>query len=155
MAANQTARKSNGCRWAIPPLSPAVEDLARQLRTHRLVAQVMHNRGLADPGAARGFLSPKFSDLHDPADLPGAAEAADRLAAAIRDGRPIAIYGDYDVDGMTGLAILALTAILLGVLVPLLPEIADFKAFLGLLLVFICCITLPHTLVMRWIRPPR
>ena len=55
----------------------------------------------------------------------------------------------------SGLAILALTAILLGVLVPLLPEIADFKAFLGLLLVFICCITLPHTLVMRWIRPPR
>jgi single-stranded-DNA-specific exonuclease len=47
-----------------------------------------------------------MSGLHDPSCLPGAAEAADRIVRALRQGRKIAIYGDYDVDGVCGTSIL-------------------------------------------------
>ena len=56
--------------------------------------------------AARQFLSPKLTDLHDPALLPGASEAAKRLIRAVEDRQPIVIYGDYDVDGITASAVL-------------------------------------------------
>ena len=52
------------------------------------------------------FLSPKLQHLADPRELPGCADAAERLAAAARDRRPIIVYGDYDVDGVTAAAIL-------------------------------------------------
>lgn len=47
-----------------------------------------------------------MSSLHDPELLPGAVEAADRIARAIHEGRKIVIYGDYDVDGVCGTTIL-------------------------------------------------
>jgi single-stranded-DNA-specific exonuclease len=67
---------------------------------------MLHNRGLDNPDAAAGFLSPKLADLHDPEQLGGCVDGAAALASAVRDGRKIVIYGDYDVDGMTGTAIL-------------------------------------------------
>jgi single-stranded-DNA-specific exonuclease len=53
-------------------------------------------------------LEARLSSLRDPEELPGAGEAAGRIAAAIEAGRKIVIYGDYDVDGMTGTALLFL-----------------------------------------------
>jgi single-stranded-DNA-specific exonuclease len=70
------------------------------------VAQVLHNRGLDDPDEARAFLQPKLTDLHDPLELPGCRAAAKRIAQAVERKEPIAVYGDYDVDGMTAIAIL-------------------------------------------------
>ncbi len=93
-------------RWRIAPPHPEAETLARELRTGPLIARILTNRGLTDPTAARAFLDPKLSDLHDPALLPGATAAAERIAKAVADGEKIVIYGDYDVDGMTGVAIL-------------------------------------------------
>lgn len=93
-------------RWLIAEPDSRAETLARQLRTGRLVAQLLINRGLAEPAAARAFLQPKLSDMHDPAELPGCEAAAERVIAAVRAGQKITLYGDYDVDGMTGLAIL-------------------------------------------------
>ena len=58
------------------------------------------------PEDARRFLDIPFSGLLAPDLLPGVPEAADRLLAAARAGRCICIYGDYDVDGVTGTAIL-------------------------------------------------
>jgi len=60
-------------------------------------------RTLAD---VRPFLTPDFKLLLPPEALPGAAAAADRLATAARAGQKVVIYGDYDVDGITGTAIL-------------------------------------------------
>ncbi|MCA8999861.1 MAG: single-stranded-DNA-specific exonuclease RecJ [Planctomycetaceae bacterium] len=71
-----------------------------------LLAQVLAARGLKNGSDARKFLQAKLTDLHDPALLPGASEAAERIVAAFRADRRITIYGDYDVDGITATSIL-------------------------------------------------
>ena len=93
-------------RWEIAESFDGAESLGRELRLHPLVAQVLHNRGLDDPARAGQFLDPKLTDMHDPELLAGAVEAADLIAKAVSAGRKIVIYGDYDVDGITGTAIL-------------------------------------------------
>ncbi len=92
--------------WTVAPPFDDAADLARAVNTSPLVAQLLANRGITDPDVARRFLTPQLSDLHDPANIPGAAEAAERIAQAARDGKKIIIYGDYDVDGTTAAAIL-------------------------------------------------
>jgi single-stranded-DNA-specific exonuclease len=71
-----------------------------------LLAQLLLNRGVQTPAEVRPFLTPDFKALLPPEALPGASAAADRLAAAARDRQKIVLYGDYDVDGVTGTAIL-------------------------------------------------
>lgn len=71
-----------------------------------LVVELLKNRGLTEPEAVERFLSPKLQHLIDPSELPGCRDAAERIAAAVRDERPIVVYGDYDVDGVTAAAIL-------------------------------------------------
>lgn len=93
-------------RWEIAEPFEAAGTLGRSLHVHPLVAQVLHNRGLDDPVVSRQFLDPKLTDLHDPELLNGAVEAAERIARAVSEGKKIVIYGDYDVDGITGTAIL-------------------------------------------------
>jgi single-stranded-DNA-specific exonuclease len=92
--------------WVIPPPWPGRDRLAAALRISPIVAQVLHNRGVGDVEAARQFLNPELSGIHPPEDLPGATEAAERIHSAIRHGEKIVIFGDYDVDGITGVAIL-------------------------------------------------
>jgi single-stranded-DNA-specific exonuclease len=72
-----------------------------------IVAQLLINRKINDPQLARKFLGCPLGDLHEPELLPGLEAAIDRILAAIRRGDRICIYGDYDVDGVTGTAILA------------------------------------------------
>lgn len=71
-----------------------------------LLCQVLINRGMTDAAAARTFLTPSLHDLHDPYGMHGMEPAVQRLVAAIRQGERIAIYGDYDVDGVTSTAML-------------------------------------------------
>jgi single-stranded-DNA-specific exonuclease len=71
-----------------------------------LAERIMAVRGLTDPVQRQAFLEPTLHQLHPPALLPGADTAAERIVAAVRGGERIAIYGDYDVDGMTATAIL-------------------------------------------------
>src|SRR5262249_62323939 len=56
--------------------------------------------------ARRRSLAAPLAGLYEPDRLPGVPEAAERLLAAARDKRRICVYGDYDVDGVTGTAIL-------------------------------------------------
>jgi single-stranded-DNA-specific exonuclease len=97
-------RKSH--RWQIASPHPSADTLARDLRTSPLIAQILLNRQIDTPIAGQAFLSPKLTQLIDPAKLPGLTRAADRIARAIRDREPIVIYGDYDVDGITASTIL-------------------------------------------------
>ena len=92
--------------WKLASPFPQADELARQLQTAPLVAQILANRGCADPDAAEAMLNPKLTDLHDPTLLSGCESAARRLAKAVADKEKILIYGDYDVDGMTATAIL-------------------------------------------------
>ena len=96
----------NAYTWRFAPAWEGADELARRLRAGRLMAQLLHNRGLDDADAARVYLSPKLTDLHDPERLSGAADAAERIRRAIDAHERIVLYGDYDVDGMTGVAIL-------------------------------------------------
>ncbi len=84
----------------------AVDQLARSLQTPAIVAQLLLNRGVEAPDAARRFLDAPLTGLHKPETLPGVPEAVDRIFHAIEAGRKICVYGDYDVDGVTGSAIL-------------------------------------------------
>ena len=93
-------------RWEVAPVFTGAEVLANKMKNAPLVAQILHNRGIDDPDKARAFLAPKLTELHDPMELPGVGVAAKRLAKAAMGGEKIVIYGDYDVDGMTGTAIL-------------------------------------------------
>jgi single-stranded-DNA-specific exonuclease len=88
--------------WQVAPPFDGAADLARQLNTAPMVAQLLHNRGVTDVEAARKFLDPKLTHLHDPGLLEQIDVAAERILRAVRDGEKITLYGDYDVDGMTG-----------------------------------------------------
>jgi single-stranded-DNA-specific exonuclease len=101
-----SAWKPNAHRWEIAPEVPHATELARQLHTTPLVATVLHHRGAGEPEAAERFLRPSLNHLHDPSELPGCEQAAERIARAVAKGEKIVIYGDYDVDGMTAVAIL-------------------------------------------------
>jgi single-stranded-DNA-specific exonuclease len=107
----------NRYRWKPADQTPETTDrlageLVRSLGVPPLVAKVLAQRtpgaleGADAHEAARRFLSPKLTDLHDPALLPGASDAAKRLIRAVADNQPIVIYGDYDVDGVTASAVL-------------------------------------------------
>jgi single-stranded-DNA-specific exonuclease len=94
-------------RWRIASYDPErVSQLQHSAGISAVVAQLLLGRGIDDPGVARQFLEAKLSELRDPEELPGASQAAEILHQAIRDGRRIVIYGDYDADGMTATAIL-------------------------------------------------
>lgn len=92
--------------WEIRPRSPQSKTLAQQLKITPVFAQVLLNRQLCEPAAASAFLSPKLTDLVEPARLPGMSAAVERIRRAIEKDEKIAIYGDYDVDGITSVAIL-------------------------------------------------
>ena len=102
-------------RWRIHPHDPdRIAALERAAGIPAVVAQLLICRGITDPASARTFLDPKLSALRDPQLLPGCTEAVRRIHEAVAAGKRIVVYGDYDVDGMTGTAILWLCLKMLG-----------------------------------------
>lgn len=94
-------------KWTFHPHDEAgIRRLGGQLRVSPLLAQVLLARGYNDAAAAKSFLDPRLVDLHDPSQLPGIDLAADLIVDAVKAKRRITIYGDYDVDGVTGTSIL-------------------------------------------------
>ena len=98
-----------GRRWRVPSVDEGqCAALAEALRVRPLTARVLLGRGLGAAPAATRFLAPRLADLRLPdgiADLPRAVE---RLERAVLTGERIGIFGDYDVDGVTTAAVLAL-----------------------------------------------
>ncbi|HIJ71181.1 MAG TPA: single-stranded-DNA-specific exonuclease RecJ [Planctomycetes bacterium] len=92
--------------WHIRPASEKSGQLARLLKISPITAQVLINRQITDAEQARAFLSPKLTELIEPDKMPGIAPAVERIKRALADSERFAIYGDYDVDGITGVAIL-------------------------------------------------
>ncbi len=102
-------------RWRIAPHDPArIAELEKSAGLPPVVAQLLVARGIDDPDEAREFLEPKLTGLRDPELLPGVPAAVEQVTAAIQAGEKIAIYGDYDADGMTSAAILLRCLRLLG-----------------------------------------
>ncbi len=93
--------------WRILPHDRGlVESIERGAGVSAIVARLLAARGVTDAAAAKPFLAGTLADLRDPESLPGVPAAADRVMAAVRAGRPIVVYGDYDADGMCATAIL-------------------------------------------------
>ncbi|MFO0879345.1 MAG: single-stranded-DNA-specific exonuclease RecJ [Gemmataceae bacterium] len=102
-------------RWRLLPHDrSAVEQLARSLAASPIVAQLLLNRGLHEADQARRFLAPQLKGLLPPSQLPGVPAAVERILRAVEQKHRICVYGDYDVDGVTGTAILAQMLRLLG-----------------------------------------
>lgn len=93
--------------WRFAPHDESlVRQLCRDLSVQPLTAQILVARGYQSAADATAFLDARLNDLHDPELMPGLNEAADRIVAAAQSGRRITIYGDYDVDGVTGTSLL-------------------------------------------------
>ncbi|MCZ2156937.1 MAG: single-stranded-DNA-specific exonuclease RecJ [Bryobacterales bacterium] len=102
-------------RWIFAePADAGYTDLARQVGVGAAVARLLWQRGYRDARSAREFLQPEFSRLHDPFAFRDMRTAVERIAAGIRSGERILLYGDYDADGTTSISILAATLRLLG-----------------------------------------
>ena len=92
-------------RWRLAPSLPEpIGALARQAGVSQILASLLLRRSVADAGAARRFLNPDASGLHDPSLLLGAEAAADLLVSTARRGKRVVVFGDYDVDGVTAVA---------------------------------------------------
>lgn len=93
-------------KWIIAPPAADADGSARRWNLPAIVAQLLLNRGVGPDSAAETFLTPQLKDLHSPELLPGTTAAACGIVRAIKDKAPIVLYGDYDVDGTTGVSIL-------------------------------------------------
>jgi single-stranded-DNA-specific exonuclease len=92
-------------RWQVAPRISFEAD--RALHGYPpILRQILYNRGYADPEAARLFLEARAPFDTDPFKMLGIPKAVDRLQRAIQKKEPIAIYGDYDTDGVTATALL-------------------------------------------------
>lgn len=95
-------------RWCIAPNNPELEErLASGLGVAPLVARIMVAHGIGGVEEGRLFLTPSLErDWADPLIIPGMAEVAARVERAVRDGEVIAVFGDFDVDGITSTCLL-------------------------------------------------
>ena len=96
-------------KWNYHP--PSLEEaneaarLAAQVGVHPVFGQMLRERGIYSPFEARRFFRPQLTDLHDPFLMNDMQVAVDRLNAAIARKERIMVYGDYDVDGVTSVAL--------------------------------------------------
>ncbi|MEP7327439.1 MAG: single-stranded-DNA-specific exonuclease RecJ [Gemmatimonadota bacterium] len=112
-------------RWVVTPRPAAdqVRLLAAELKLPEPLAALLIQRGFRNPAAARRFLRPQLTELHDPLSLAGMAEAVDLVVKAVRAGRTILVHGDYDVDGQCATAMLTRVLRVAGAsVVPFLPH---------------------------------
>ncbi len=96
-------------RWNLKP-KPSEENsnkLAKELGVDTLIASLLLQRGIETYEAARNFFRPNLSDLHDPFLMKDMDKAVARIAQAIAKDENILVYGDYDVDGTTSVALLS------------------------------------------------
>src|ERR687896_1090345 len=97
--------QSRPTRWVCEPYDVALaERLAAGLGMSRPVGAVLARRGFADVESARTFLA--ADERHDPLTLPGVPCACGLILGHLRRGSRIAVFGDYDVDGVCSTAIL-------------------------------------------------
>lgn len=85
--------------------SELVEHLSNEINVNPTLANVLVNRGIADFQQAKDFFRPDLDKLHDPYLMKDMNVAVQRLHQAIEKNEKILVYGDYDVDGTTSVAL--------------------------------------------------
>jgi len=88
------------------PDKAAVERLSAQLSIEKPLAALLIQRGINTPELAQDFFNPDISKLHNPFLMKDMDKAVQRLSEAIIDNQKILVYGDYDVDGTSAVALL-------------------------------------------------
>jgi single-stranded-DNA-specific exonuclease len=113
-------------RWVIAPLAPT-DHLKHFPAIAPLVVQILYNRGITDPDEMAAFLqTDRPTSTDDLFRIAGMNRTVDRIRRAIKANEPIAIYGDYDVDGVTATALLVQTLAAFGAQVrPYIPHRAE------------------------------
>ena len=116
-------------RWRFPDpiaLAPSLLDAGQVLGLGPRVVALLAARGVTSEDDLRRFLGDAAGSLHDPRRLPDAAVFQARIAQARERGEKILVFGDFDADGITGLAILVLALRRLGVqAIPYVPSRLD------------------------------
>ncbi|MBT5859237.1 MAG: single-stranded-DNA-specific exonuclease RecJ [Flavobacteriales bacterium] len=94
-------------KWNIQKSDESVvHNLVSELGVNKIVAHLLVLRGITTFDAAKTFFRPQISDLHSPFLMKGMERAVDRIELALKKGEKILIYGDYDVDGTTSVAMM-------------------------------------------------
>lgn len=96
-------------KWQVKSCSIKTETssvLAESLAVSRLTAQLLVNRGIKTPEDAQTYLYPRFADLQNPFLMDNMDKAINRIHDAKKKGEQIWVYGDYDTDGTTAVALL-------------------------------------------------
>ena len=94
-------------KWTVrePGNPEKVDRLATELGVDRVLAELLVQRGVETFQEARAFFRPSLEDLHDPFLMKDMDKAVERLHEAITKSQKILVYGDYDVDGTTAVAL--------------------------------------------------
>jgi single-stranded-DNA-specific exonuclease len=94
-------------RWALKPAGDKrlVESLASELNISKTLASLLIQRGITTFEEAKRFFRPTIEDLHDPFLMKDMDTAVLRIQSAIKNNEKILVYGDYDVDGTTSVAL--------------------------------------------------
>lgn len=94
-------------KWVFKPLvePEVIDELQLSLGIHRGLCQLLAQRGISSFEEAKRFFRPNKQLIHDPMTMKNMGHAIDRIDAAFKNGEKIMIYGDYDVDGTTAVAI--------------------------------------------------
>ena len=94
-------------RWIIQkPDQTIVQKLAKDLGVNHIVAHLLVLRGIENFDDAKLFFRPKLNHLHDPFLMKNMQDAVDRIEKAIANKEKVLVYGDYDVDGTTSVAMM-------------------------------------------------
>ena len=95
------------CKWIVKEQadSAKVDKLSAEVGIDRVLADLLVKRGVETFEQARSFFRPSLDDLHDPFLMKDMDEAVERLHQAVSSGEKILVYGDYDVDGTTAVAL--------------------------------------------------
>jgi single-stranded-DNA-specific exonuclease len=96
-------------RWTLKPKPDPKKtvNLATELGVDRAIAELLIQRGIESFEAAKTFFRPSWSDLHDPFLMKDMDKAVARIEDAITNAEQILVFGDYDVDGTSSVALMA------------------------------------------------
>ena len=94
-------------RWILKEFDKArVVEISKNFNISPLTAIILYNRGIREDGQIKDFLARDLSGMHDPFLMKDMDKAVERILLAKKNNEKITIYGDYDVDGITSIAIL-------------------------------------------------
>lgn len=95
-------------RWLLKPAVEGAAELAADTGLSPLMAKLLTQRGFTTVEQVRDFLVPKLATLGDPTVLPEMKAAVERILLAVDRKESVVLYGDYDVDGVTSMALMHL-----------------------------------------------